>query len=277
MGMSFLNRFLIEEDTQFECDGIHLLSKNDLWADADSYLSNHIKRLADDRNQNQSGPSILHFIIADYPRRVAPREPLYMLDEVKRDAKVVVNLMVTVISSERLECVQKERYEKFYKEGDNIKYDFKKFSYNFSVYKSVGDDMEDFLHRNKTGILPTYKKATFEESNMKSSLKTFHLSMISDDDEKQMILKKFSNFKLPTTCLKNEQNFALSICFRKTWIASTTKQIWWKIVEPDPWQEKIRENFDEFQAKRARYHEINDFGSDSSYDMEPPSSGTDSE
>ena len=43
MGMSFLNRFLIEEDTQFECDGIHLLSKNDLWADADSYLSNHIK------------------------------------------------------------------------------------------------------------------------------------------------------------------------------------------------------------------------------------------
>ena len=77
MGMSFLNRFLIEEDTQFECDGIHLFSKNnDLWANADSYLSNHIKRLADDRNQNQSGPSILHFIIADRPR--LPGEPLNM-------------------------------------------------------------------------------------------------------------------------------------------------------------------------------------------------------
>ena len=58
--------------------------------------------------------------------------------------------LITRIKSERLQCVQKEQYKKLYKEASNegakIKYDK---NTTLLVYKSIGDDIDDFYDRIK--------------------------------------------------------------------------------------------------------------------------------
>jgi len=87
--MSYLNRFVIDEESQFECDGVFRLddsSTQDILRD-----ESHIVIAAD-------------FVTATnwqiLRTTMKPRS---------------INLMITCLGSERLECVQKREYEKFYR------------------------------------------------------------------------------------------------------------------------------------------------------------------
>ena len=60
-------------------------------------------------------------------------------------------------------------------------------------------------------------------------------------------IQRFPNFKFKTALSKNENNFALSICFRRTLIRQSGN--FYEINELDPWQERIIKNNTEFHQK----------------------------
>ena len=146
-------------------------------------------------------------------------------------------IIITKLCSVRTECFQLEKYRKFCKEGGNIRVG----SYHTAkIKRSVGDDIEDFVEQmesEKRSIGSEMKDMT--EKNI-----TFHLSLLSDKEEKKMFaprkdaIKKemwrkppnimrnpmvrerltwnYENFKYETTLSENENNYALSVCYRKS-------------------------------------------------------------
>ena len=78
---------------------------------------------------------------------------------------------------------------------------------------------------------------------------TFHLSSLSEEEEQ--IIKNDNqgpdqgskNFKIQSTLLENEQNYALSICFRKTYIRQG--KTFYEIAEPE-------RHHDDHQKKRLK-------------------------
>ena len=287
--------------------------------------------------------------------------------------------LITCTRGERLECIQTEQYEKFYK-GDRKIVSFLRNPYGgparqiftakrdiyesidpsehqfLQVYKSFGDDIDDFYYRIKMNevnrinkiILQYSQKEKYEEcvirvvydslehpmpklrpkfgpndhledtrsfirpkvirqrtrfnrritirpnweisviltfiKNLKlfqseyssharfgtndSTVKTFHLSMLSEAEEREMYsrvadfyrnteYKIFDNFKTETALSKKLQNYALSLCARKTYYCELNEvgePTLWDIHESDPWQEKIKKNFQELKsAKRRRF------------------------
>ena len=63
-------------------------------------------------------------------------------------------------------------------------------------------------------------------------------------------IQRFSGFKFKTALSKNENNFALSICFRRTLIRQSGN--FYEINELDPWQERIIKNNTEFHQKAKK-------------------------
>ena len=81
------------------------------------------------------------------------------------------------------------------------------------------------------------------------AVKTFHLSMLSDQQERKIGNREFHYFKNETTLSKKE-NYALSLCVRETVLMApleNDKRIIRNIIEPDYWEERIKKNFEELQ------------------------------
>ena len=57
--------------------------------------------------------------------------------------------------------------------------------------------------------------------------------------------KIFNYFNNETALSNNMQNYALSLCVRKTYYYDCSQRMMWDIEELDPWQEKIQKNFQE--------------------------------
>ena len=218
--MSYLNRFIIEEDTQFECAGIIDYENNK----RASYL------LYDDFfNDLNRLDYVGHLFVSAESGFLIPS----ILD---------LPCMITRIGSERLECIQKEQYENFYNEGGQITYHQNSSIRPLQVYKSTGDDIDYFydsitthnmnLENMRTSELfaltsldsalqfGIIRKISFSDLLI-NSVKTFHLSMLSDEEEKKMHseetgYRKFDNFKKYTKLSKKEQNYALSLCARRS-------------------------------------------------------------
>ena len=140
--------------------------------------------------------------------------------------------VITTLQSDRIECIQKEKYEQYLKGSVKIQVDKNK---TVKAKKSVGDDIEDFLEEMK------FEKRK-SQITLLQSVQTFHLSMLSDGEENKMkptdpsvgtlrdltigndglrnvlppITWKYKNFKNRTKLSKNEQNYALSVCYRST-------------------------------------------------------------
>ena len=149
-------------------------------------------------------------------------------------------IIITKLCSVRTECFQLEKYKKFCKEGGNIRVG----SYHTAkIKRSVGDDIEDFVEQmewEKRSICS--QKKGINEKNI-----TFHLSLLSDKEEKKMLASRkhavkkemrqlrnisasimqyptvrerltwnYENFKYETRLSENEQNYALSVCYRKS-------------------------------------------------------------
>ena len=193
---------------------------------------------------------------------------------------------MTRIKSERLERIQGEQYRKLYKEASNegaeIKYGKNK---TLLVYKSIGDDIDDFYDRIKMNKINFTDKrllrADFQARNRRNgwlsnllhaphSVKTFHLSLLSDQEERnthtektgsRRVLKQKLNFKNETKPSKKEDNYALSMGARKTLLCMHdtiyNKMHVCDVVEPDPWGERIKKNFEELpkQMEKIRTQE----------------------
>ena len=101
VGMSYLNRFLIEEDTQFECVGVAEFRRYKV-SEVSQYLKKTFESHFDQFSNKSNSDFIGHFILSG--------ESLFSsgLMQVFED----ISHMITQVGSERLECVQKEHYEK---------------------------------------------------------------------------------------------------------------------------------------------------------------------
>ena len=200
--MSYLNRFIIEEDMQFECNGVMSFSKN-------QFKRFHEKHL-----------EILHLIIADVfglkhesmltmdSSHAFSVEFLHLLN-LPEDKEIIISR----IGRERLECIQKEQYQKFYKEGGQVKihtgYLTVKIDpeWKTELYKSIGDDIEDFYNRIKMNEINLIINQTYEtindcwkkmiksislnnsyldSSDSKLIVRSFHLSMLTDQEESEI-------------------------------------------------------------------------------------------
>ena len=231
LGMSYVNRFVIEEESQFECDGVYG------W---DVLNIQHIAQQIARHSYRQ-----LHvFISADFlPDRGFQNFRHWDKFLKKFNAP---NHIVTFIGSERLECVQKEEYKKFYKGEGQIRY----YSNDSPLYtvldvrESIGDEIEDFSQRIKM------KKIAFDSNKYHSSgywgyntilelhwaVKNFHISMLTDERQNKMLLQQSSGRKCPdfkndTKLFENAHNYALSICIRKTFFEN--EQIYYEIIDSD--------------------------------------------
>ena len=243
-GMSYLNRMLIEEESQFECYGVHEIQTPEI-------ISNLLLNL-----------NVGHIIIAadKYYRKI-------FFEALSTTA----NYTLTIIESERLECVQNEKVKKVYKESKEMMYEK---SAILKAYKPTGDDVDDLFERIKRDeIKPNHLYPYFEEKPRflgmfsapwvddfsgfgETGSCTYHISMLSEDDEKYLTsIPARNHFKMKMKLSKVKTNFALSICSRKTYLLRDG--FLHGIKEPDPWQKEIIQNYVEFEknSKKQKKHE----------------------
>ena len=255
VGINYLNRFLIEEDNQFECAAV-LDCQNDSNYIIRENLQKHFERISNESNSDFIGHLVLFY---DFERS-------FIYDFLPRLPDFPV--IITCIGSERQECVPKERYEKFYNGGGEIE-DKNPHEQNIfesiTVNKSFGDDIDDlYEHLKMNNITLSDRRSltdwfplesTHSVMHCESTVRTFHLSMLSDQEEKKMYRSfqasssvyeisedykwvvhedeiydsslpyfensehfegRFENFKNGTTFSKKETNYVLSLCARKT-------------------------------------------------------------
>ena len=301
--MNYLNRFLIEEDTQFECAGVvdcysSRVYDTEFSNSARENLKKNFKKIFNWSNTESIG----HLVFSgDFYTKF--RE--YADDYIPRLQGL--SFLITCTGSERLECIQKDQYEKFYIDGGQITsflrtnpycgttkriFTVKRDRYisdypsqhKFEVHKSFGDDIEDFydgIKKNEvtckngrekhTGFWKLLRGWDFEEKLLGGNLtvKTFHLSMLSETEEHEMCssvsnfyqdtgYKIFDYFKSETALSKNMQNYAFSLCARKTSYCELNElgePTLWDIKETDPWQENIKKNFQEFKSGKRRCYQ----------------------
>ena len=198
-----MNVFIIEEESQFECDGVF-----DLEDTPSKRYNPLLRRLhAEKSDQNLQ----MHLILASH-RHMPILQNFY---EVPKE-----NLMVTCIGSERLECVNGEICDKLNKEGGFIKYQQQSRFRSVEVETSIGDDIEIFVNLIKLKQYAQEIDNTFfryfphiiSPEWFANAVNTFHIALF---DEEQRNRKRLV-FKHKTRTVTSENNFALSICFRRT-------------------------------------------------------------
>ena len=218
IGMRYLNRFIIEEEIQFECFGIY--DEEFTYNRLVPFL-NMLKTVSNDQADCITG----HVIIAD---DISKYIPWNRCKAVCEHSILDSSLIITRIESERLECVQKEKYKNFYT-GGLVSYDS---GYNFQqAYKSIGDDIEVLFQLIASGKMTANYQRPLRNSASdrfhECTVSTFHLSMLSDDEETKMqsngnhllnVNRRYPGFKFKTSISKNEHNYALSVCHRRTLI-----------------------------------------------------------
>ena len=201
-----MNTFIIEEDSQFECEGVFH------GEDTPPKRYNPILRRLQ-HNAGESDPNLqMHLILASH-RHMQSLQTFY---EVPKE-----NLMVTCIGSERLECVNQETYNKLYAKGGFIRYQQQSRFRSVEVGISIGDDIEIFFKLIKLKQYIQEIDNTFfrffphliSPEWFANAVNAFHLSMLN---EEQRNFRKRLFFKHNTQILKSQHNFALSICFRKS-------------------------------------------------------------
>ena len=260
-----MNRFLIEEENQSECYGVY----EENFVRFPDHFKKTVKKMAID----QSDSTLSHFIIA----AELQKSQLHCLRRIFETVPNL-NLMITRVESQRLKCVQKEEYKKFYKEGGKIRYG-RTF---VEAKKSIGDEIEDMYHEIKMkAVLPDYQRMylnfdrlyqkVWPSFPLESRVTSFHLSMMSNDEEISMtkflsdktvslgdknissreIFRRYPDFKDNTRLSPKELNFALSICF-----SSTLLRLEKQFYELDGWQKEIMSNFEEFQSRKRKIHDI---------------------
>ena len=207
--MSYLNRLIIEENMQFECYGIL-----DPVSIIPAETSNYITHLLNCLLRRIEAAAIVHVIISDdfglkSYNKVALRRFGKFLKSLWRVWPK--EIMITRIGSQRLECVQKEQYQKFYRNGSQVNTTIQTnyfdggvdvSKYETVVFKSIGDDIEDFYNHikmNQIFLINRTEEKTYlttvmlqqifsldPSSSSKLIVRTFHLSMLTDQEESEM-------------------------------------------------------------------------------------------
>ena len=141
--------------------------------------------------------------------------------------------------------------------------------------KCFNDDIDDYYDRIKMNKIKFTDKRLVIDSDIRTqrlydllqaphSVKTFHLSMLSEKEERKIHSKKTGNRRFVNFGMKlsnKGENYALSLGLRKSFLCMSDtmngKVHVQDVVEPDPWQENIKRNFEESlkQTKKRKAEE----------------------
>ena len=141
--MSYLNRFIIEEEAQFECIGV--FSRN-IHSSGYPGVARQLK------NQLRSIENFIgHIIVAD--DIYVANQMLKSIEPTPQNLLLISEFIITCVQSERIECVQKDNYERIHREGYSNDSNPSNLIQIFIPERSkpVGDDIEDFFERSKLG------------------------------------------------------------------------------------------------------------------------------
>ena len=163
IGMNLFNRFVADENDQFEVYGVYQIGqRND-----EVPIERAIQKYAEQSKRDETDTNTIHFVwasqIHDYR---------YILRTIKdKMAKFGLKRgMITFLYKYRHHCVTKETYEQLYKQGGEINGD--------KMMLSLGDDLEDFLNSIKNNKI-------YQEDYW---INTFHLSLLSPDQKRRLAI-----------------------------------------------------------------------------------------
>ena len=266
---------LIEEDMQFECYGIMDCTSQSHRGSGIWRILEELTGLFPSSNailekimNDQSDRTISHLIFsADFAKNFhgimdhGPNEYIDGANHVDIECcnKIAcaeltsTPLMITRIGSERLQCIQKQQSKDIYRYGGRFGPWYQHgtmvpawFDSEADVGKSIGDDIEDFYNRIKTNeinICMQYSKldkvtltdqisSLYPYNNSVSTVRTFHVSMLTDKQENEM---SSEFFKDETSLSKDEQNYALSLCARRTFFLAILNR-YQELILFDNWE-----------------------------------------
>ena len=271
--MSYLNRMLIEEDMQFECYGIMDCTSLDctsmdcieckwipygIWRILGQLtglfpLSNAIlEKIMNDQSDTTIGHLIFSANFAVSSRDIhgtnIHASNVEYCDEIACSELTSNPLMITRLGGERLQCIQKQQYKDIYRYGGRISTGIT------DVDKSIGDDIENFYNRmkaNEINICMQYSKLdkiTLTDQitsldPLNDSVRTFHVSMLTDNEENKMSFKTIDQtrwgsiefFKHYSELSNHEQNYALSLCARRTFFLANLNR-YQELILFDNWE-----------------------------------------
>ena len=177
--MSYLNRFLVEEECQFECEGVFELdysSTPPFMRDLEIKMrEKHEKRIEAEFESGDTSTGWQSTTGWQSATDVNPELHIFISDFSLTNIQILIttnpflfkNPMITFVGSETLECVQKEEYEKFYRGRGRIRYASNQITsygrlFIFNVRKSIGDGIENFFQLMKMKMIAVYLKKTIK-------------------------------------------------------------------------------------------------------------------
>ena len=204
--MSYLNRFVVEEEGQFECEGVFGLGDSSRRS-----LLSFIEDLRIWRLEKRIKQLELHIFISDSLLKTTLARILRRF----RSRTNLSYLMITHVGSETLECVTEEEYDNFYKEKGRIRYATNHIFCPYivcDVRRSIGiEDFFQLIKMKKISMNPNLDlDRYFHEKDFKyrleSAVKNFHLSMLTEEKQNEISIQRNSGRKCSQ--FKNDINLS---------------------------------------------------------------------
>ena len=229
IGTKFLNRFVVEENDQFEVYGLYRINsclisplsvksaKDEVsWVrDGVSLIEKAVQKYAEESKQDKADKNTVHFIWA------CPSFKREYLDLVNSMNNEMLRFglkkgMISFIEEERYHCITNEECQQLYRQGGQI--------HGKDLWLSFGDDLENFLTQIKNDMHERFTPGIIEFFDL---INTFHVSLLSPDQKRNLAMNDrdynctFLNLKpdVPKEEMAksdSKSKYAFSSCSRKT-------------------------------------------------------------
>ena len=212
IGMNFFNRFVSEENDQFEVYAFYRI--NGLVND-EVRIEKAVQKYAEESKQDKADKNTVHFIWA------CPSFKREYLDLVNSMNNEMLRFglkkgMISFIEEERYHCITNEECQQLYRQGGQI--------HGKDLWLSFGDDLENFLTQIKNDMHERFTPGIIEFFDL---INTFHVSLLSPDQKRNLAMNDrdynctFLNLKpdVPKEEMAksdSKSKYAFSSCSRKT-------------------------------------------------------------
>ena len=231
IGMNFFNRFVAEENDQFEVYAFYRIKD---WVEDEVRIEKAVQKYAEQSKRDKTDTNIVHFIWAGH---------IYDCDDILKTIKNEMARfglkkgMVSFLQKHRFHCVTKEKYEELYEKGGQID--------GSNMELSLGDDLEDFLNRIKNNEIHGHELGPGD-----NLINTFHLSLLSPGQKRKLAInhddyhKTFHNHdpdvpKKEMAKSESKSKYAFSLCRRGTYIISPEILLPKERQDPLGWQQIV--------------------------------------
>ena len=223
-GMNYFNRFVVDENDQFEVYAFYRLKKTarneDRWNQRVKQIKEAVKKYAEQSKRDKNDDNTVHFIWAELGREFFDHNDLVKTINDELASFGLKRGIVTFLFKRHFHCVTKEKYQQLYKIGGQV-----------SMWKmdlSFGDDLEDFQNRIKNNEIYDHE---FEFDEHECWINTYHLSLLVPEEKRKLATNdvdyinifEMKNPDVPKEEMaksESKSKYLFSLCQRKTYIIS---------------------------------------------------------